>query len=136
MSWGGWASIDGMTPFQQSSSGASIADNRPVYWADHWTKTNTDATYPAPYFQSDYQVTTDFWLVRATSLNVSSANLSYSIPQKFMSKIGIASARFYVVATNPVQFINPFPDGYRDFSTGLYVYPALRTVSLGLNVGF
>jgi TonB-linked SusC/RagA family outer membrane protein len=136
MSWGGWASIDGLKPFQQSSSGASIADNRPVYWADHWTKTNTDATYPAPYFQSDYQVTTDFWLVRATSLNVSSANLSYSIPQKFMSKIGIASARFYVVATNPVQFINPFPDGYRDFSTGLYVYPALRTVSLGLNVGF
>jgi len=135
-SWGGYTSIDGLKPFQQSSSGASIYDNRPVYWADHWTPTNINAKYPAPFFQADYQVTTDFWLVRATSLSVSSLNLSYNIPQKIMSKIGIASARLYAVATNPIQFINPYPNGYRDFATGLYTYPSLRTVSLGLNVGF
>jgi TonB-linked SusC/RagA family outer membrane protein len=136
MSWGGWAQIDGLKPFQQSSSGASIQDNRPVYWADHWTPSNTNARFPAPYFQANYQVTTDFWLVPATTLNVSSVNLSYSIPSKIMNRIGIASARFFVVATNPIQFINPYPDGYRDFQTKLYEYPSLRTVSLGLNVGF
>ncbi|GAB3917673.1 TonB-dependent receptor [Mucilaginibacter boryungensis] len=136
MSWGGWTSIDGLKPFQQSSSGASIADNRPVYWADHWTLTNTNAAYPNPYFGSTYQVTTDFWLRPATSFNVTSANLSYSIPQKLLSKIGIASARLYCVATNPFQFINPYPEQYRDLSSPLYSYPSLKSVSFGLNVGF
>jgi len=41
----------------------------------------------------------------------------------------------FVAATNPVQFINPFPGKYRDLSTALYNYPSLRTVSLGLNIG-
>jgi len=138
MSWGGWTSIDGLKPANQSSSstGASIQDNRAAYWADHWTPDNTNAKYPAPYFQSNYQVTTDFWLLRATSLNITSANLSYMMPTQITSKVGIASARFYLVATNPFQFINPFPGHYRDFQTSLYTYPTLRTVSLGLNVGF
>jgi len=138
MAWGGWSTIDGQKPFNQSSSstGASIADNRPAYWADHWTPTNTGAQFPAPYFASDYQVTTDFWLVSATSFNIQSANLSYTIPNRISSKIGIANARLYVVATNPIQFINPYPGHYRDFQTSLYTYPSLRSVSLGLNVGF
>ena len=138
MSWGGWTTIDGLKPANQSSSstGASITDNRPAYWANHWTPDNTNAKYPAPYFQSDYQVTTDFWLVRATSFNVTSANLSYILPSQVTSKAGIASARLYLVATNPFQFINPFPGHYRDLQTALYTYPSLRTVSLGLNVGF
>jgi TonB-linked SusC/RagA family outer membrane protein len=138
MSWGGWTNIDGQKPAFQSSgsTGASIQDNRPAYWADHWTPDNTNAKYPAPYFQGNYQVTTDFWLVRATSFNISSANLSYTMPSRLTSKVGVASARFYVVTTNPMQFLNPFPGHYRDLSTSLYSYPTLRTVSVGLNVGF
>jgi hypothetical protein len=138
LSWGGWNSIDGLKPFNQSSSstGASIADNRPVYWADHWTPTNTNAKFPAPYFTNNYQNTTNFWLVPATRFDVTSANLSYTLPNRWTSKVGIASARLYLVATNPIQFINPFPDHYRDFQTALYTYPSLKTFSLGLNVGF
>lgn len=138
MSWGGWLTIDGQKPANQSSSstGASIADNRPVYWVDHWTPTNTNAKYPAPYFVGDYNVTTDFWLVRATTLNITSATLNYSLPSKLISKVGLSSVRVYAVTTNPIQFINPFPKKYRDIQTSLYSYPSLRTVSLGLNVGF
>jgi TonB-linked SusC/RagA family outer membrane protein len=135
MSWGGWTNIDGKKPFNQSSSGASIYDNRPVYWTDHWTPDNTNAKFPAPGYLSNYDVTSDFWLVRATTLNVTNATLNFAIPNKWAGKVGLASARVYVTATNPVQFINPFPDGYRDFATGLYTYPTLRTVSFGLNVG-
>lgn len=138
MSWGGWTVIDGQKPANQSSSstGASITDNRAAYWANHWTPTNTDGKFPAPYFGSNYQVSTDFWLVPATTLNVTSANLSYTLPTTLTSRVGIASARFYLVSTNPIQFINPFPDHYRDFASPLYSYPGLRTVSLGLNIGF
>ncbi|QJD97285.1 SusC/RagA family TonB-linked outer membrane protein [Mucilaginibacter robiniae] len=137
MSWGGWATITGLKPAQNGSSNYAVTEgNRPVYWADHWTPTNVNAKYPNPYYASDYQVATDFWLVRATTLNITSANLSYTLPTNITSKVGIASARFYVVATNPVQFINPFPNHYRDFQTDVYSYPSLRTFSLGLNVGF
>jgi hypothetical protein len=136
-SWGGWTTIDGLVPGNNNaSSGYSITDNRPVYWADHWTPANTNAKYPAPYFVSDYKVTTDFWLVRATTLNITNATLSYTLPTGWTRKVGIASSRFYVVATNPLQFINPFPNHYRDMSTSLYTYPTLRTITAGLNVGF
>lgn len=135
MSWGGWTTIDGKKPFNQSSNGASIADNRPVYWADHWTPTNTNAKFPAPGYLATYDVASDFWLVRATSFNVTNATLNYAIPSKLAGKIGLTNARVFVTASNPIQFINPFPDNYRDLSTGLYTYPTLRTVSLGLNIG-
>ncbi|MBC6109229.1 hypothetical protein ACFOG5_02970 [Pedobacter fastidiosus] len=75
-------------------------------------------------------------MVRATSFNVTSLNLSYTIPTTWVNKVGIASARVYAVATNPIQFINPFPDGYRDLATSLYTYPTLKTWSFGLNIGF
>jgi len=138
MSWGGWTDIDGQKPFKQSSgsTGASIQDNRPAYWANHWTPDNINAKYPSPYFVNDYDLTTDFWLVPATSLNITSATLSYTLPTQLVGKIGVSSARAYVVATNPFQFINPFPGHYRDLATSLYTYPTLRTVSVGLNVGF
>jgi hypothetical protein len=138
MSWGGWTNIDGLKPANQSSAGtgASIQDNRPAYWADHWTPDHTNAKYPAPYFQSDYQVTTDYWLMHATSLNITSASLSYTLPSHLVGKVGMSSARVYVVSTNPFQFLNPFPGHYRDLQTSLYSYPSLRTVSVGLNVGF
>jgi hypothetical protein len=138
MSWGGWTTIDGQKPFQQGSgsTNASIQDNRPVYWANHWTPDNINAKYPSPYFVSDYNVTTDFWLVRATSLNITSATLSYILPSHWVGKVGMSSARAYIVTTNPFQFINPFPGHYRDQQTALYTYPSLRTVSVGLNVGF
>ncbi|MDT3404540.1 SusC/RagA family TonB-linked outer membrane protein [Mucilaginibacter terrae] len=134
-SWGGWTNIDGKKPFNQSSSGASIYDNRPVYWADHWTPTNTSAKFPAPGYLATYDVTSDFWLVRASSFNVTNATLNFAMPSNWSRKVGFNSVRIYATATNPIQFINPFPDGYRDLQTGLYTYPTLRTVSFGLNLG-
>jgi len=136
-SWGGWTTIDGQVPGNNNaSSGYSITDNRPVYWKDHWTPANLGAHYPNPYFVNDYKVTTDFWLVRGTTFNITNATLSYGLPTGWTRRVGIASTRLYVVATNPVQFINPFPNHYRDMATSLYTYPTLRTITAGINVGF
>jgi hypothetical protein len=51
-----------------------------------------------------------------------------------VSKIGVSSLRAYIVATNPVNFVNPFD--YRDNAAGYTSYPNLKTFSFGLNVGF
>jgi hypothetical protein len=131
MSWGGKTSIGSLKP---SGTSPSTYSNRAAYWADHWTPSNTSAAYPNPYFSSVYE-STDFWLVSATQFNITNANLSYAIPSKWTDKIGISSIRVYAQATNPVQFINPFPGKYRDFSSPVGTYPTLKTYSFGLNVG-
>nr|WP_276900922.1 SusC/RagA family TonB-linked outer membrane protein [Pedobacter kyonggii] len=131
LAWGGYTSIGGLKP---SGTSASVYGNRAAYWADHWTKTNTSAAYPNPYFTSAFEES-DFWLVSATQLGITNANLSYSIPAKLTQRVGINSIRLFAQATNPVQFINPFPDNYRDFLSPVGTYPTLRTISFGINVG-
>jgi len=131
ISWGGYTSIGGLKP---SGTSPSAYANRASYWADHWTPTNTNAAYPNPYFSSIYE-STDFWLVSATQFAITNANLSYAIPTKWIEKVGISSLRIFAQATNPVQFINPFPGNYRDFASPVGTYPSLKTYSFGLNVG-
>lgn len=131
MSWGGYLNFGGQKP---SGNGANVLGNRPVYWADHWTPTNTNAAYPNPYFTSALE-SSDFWLVSATQLSITNANLSYSIPTTLTQKVGIASVRLFAQGTNLVQFINPFPKNFRDMYSALGTYPTLRTFTFGLNVG-
>jgi len=131
LAWGGKTNIGGLKPAGNSPGTYS---NRAAYWSDHWTPANTGAAYPNPYFSSIYE-TSDFWLVSATTFNISNANLSYTVPVKWTEKVGIASLRLFAQATNPVQFINPFPGKYRDFGTQIGSYPTLKTYSFGLNVG-
>ncbi|WP_162923595.1 SusC/RagA family TonB-linked outer membrane protein [Arachidicoccus soli] len=133
MSWGGQAVIPGNEI--TSSVAKDITQNRPAFWADHWTPDNTNAKYPAPYWMSDYNVTSNFWFVSAFSAQIQNVNISYTIPQKWSSRAGIASARFYAVCTNALNLFNPYPDNYRDPNTGILQYPNLRTFSFGLNIG-
>lgn len=131
MSWGGYTSIGGL---KASGTGATNYNNRASYWADHWTPTNTNAAFPNPYFTSNLE-DSDFWYVSATQLSITNANLSYSLPDKLINKIGINSLRVFAQGTNLIQFINPFPDNYRDFWTPMGTYPTLRTISFGINLG-
>jgi len=134
-SWGG----QGQIPSSDYAGFNGIKDpteNKPVFWTDHWTPTNTDAKYPAPYWINNYTVTSDFWFVNSFSANIQNANVSYTIPNKFTRVIGVANARIYAVCNNVLNLYNPFPDQYKVGTGGAYTYPLLRTVSLGLNVGF
>ena len=135
MSWGGLVDIGGEKPTASSGTSTSVYDNRANYWTDHWTPSNPNAKYPSAAFSSNLE-TSDFWYVSATQLNITNATLSYAVPSNWSRKAGMSSIRVFAVATNPIQFINPFPNKYRDFSSALAAYPALRTISLGLNVGF
>lgn len=135
LSWGGINNISGYDLLQQSSSNP-ITENKAVYWADHWTPSNPNAAYPNPYFISDYKVTSDFWFVSSFQFNVTAINLSYTLPEKWSRKIGMASCRLYAQGYNMFSFNNPYPDHFRDPETSINSYPAIRTISLGLNVGF
>jgi TonB-linked SusC/RagA family outer membrane protein len=136
MSWGGQGVIPG-TDITQSVS-KDITENKPAFWSDHWTPSNPNAKYPSPYNVSTYNMdyTSNFWFISSFSANIQMANLSYTLPAKLTKVVGVASARLYAVCTNVLTLFNPYPDNYRDPATGFLNYPNLRTISLGLNVGF
>lgn len=129
-SWGGQDVVEG-----DARKIAKNTINRPAFWADHWTPENPNAKYPGPEFSDSYDRVSSFWFRSSTTFNISNINLSYSFPESLNKRVGISSARIFVVGTNPFIINNPYKD-YR-YSSGVYnAYPVLKTWSLGLNVGF
>lgn len=128
MSFGGQGSVEGA-----ARKRAQTYSNRPAFWADHWTPENTDAAYPGPEFEDTYDKESEFWFKSSYSFRVSNFNLSYGLPQRITQKIGINSAKIFLIGTNPINFFNPYD--YRDNASAYNVYPNLRTFSLGVNIG-
>lgn len=128
MSFGGQGSVEGA-----ARKKAESYSNKPAFWSDHWTPSNTDAAYPAPEFSETYDKESEFWFRSSYSFRVTNFNLSYGLPQRITQKIGINSAKFFLIGTNPINFFNPYD--YRDNASPYNVYPNLKTFSLGVNVG-
>ena len=136
MSWGGQNTISGSYDLFGTSSTAPITENKPVYWADHWTPNNPNAKYPNPAYANSWAVTSDFWFVSSFNWNITNAMLSYTIPQKWSSKVGVSNAKVYINGYNLLSLFNPYPDHFRDPETSVNSYPAIRQITFGLNVGF
>jgi len=136
MSWGGQNVLSGQYDLFGTSSTSPITENKPVYWSDHWTPTNPNAKYPNPAYASEWAVNSDFWFISSFSCNITSANLSYSLPEKWVSKVGMSHASLYTVGYNLLSLVNPYPDHFRDPQTSVNSYPAIRQITFGLNVTF
>ncbi len=129
MSFGGQDMVEG-----DARKLATSTVNRPEFWSDHWTPENINAKYPSPFYTSTYDLNSSFWYVSSFTFRVSAINLSYNFPSSITTKMGIGSLKAYMVATNPINFYNPYT--YRDNATSYNVYPNLQSFSFGLNVGF
>lgn len=105
--------------------------NAPSYWADSWSPENPNGRFP----RADAPLVTansTFWSVDGTMCRINNAVLSYSVPQKLITKYGLPSLRLMVTGTNLWTIINPLK--YKDPYTGNFAnYPILRTISVGLN---
>jgi TonB-linked SusC/RagA family outer membrane protein len=128
ISWGGQAQVEGSARNQ-----AKAAVNRPEFWADHWTPTNTNGTMPAPYYVANYDVTSEFWFRSALSAGMRNANISYTVPTQLTSRLNISSVRVFFQGTNVFNFFNPY--SYKNYGGAYDSYPTLRSLSFGLNVG-
>ncbi|RYF69717.1 MAG: SusC/RagA family TonB-linked outer membrane protein, partial [Cytophagaceae bacterium] len=127
-SFGGQDAVEGTARSQ-----ATPTANRPQFWADHWTPENPNATYPSPYYKDTYTVDSQFWFHSSTQASVRNVNVSYGLPVRLATKVGLSSIRVYMVATNPLNLYNPY--NYKSYSGGYDAYPVLRSFSLGLNLG-
>ncbi|GEO04424.1 SusC/RagA family TonB-linked outer membrane protein [Adhaeribacter aerolatus] len=120
--FGGQALVEG-----NARKAASASENRPAFWADHWSENNTNAAYPNPFYDSNTW-TSDFWFRNSFSFRMRSFNLSYALPKSFTRN---TNARVFLNGTNPFNFFNPFD--YKDPSTSFDAYPNVKTFNLGVN---
>lgn len=85
-----------------------------------------------------FQSNTSRYLEDGSYLRLRNVQLSYNVPADFLSKLSFSSARIYVQGQNLLTFTN-FSGADPEVNNGLFlgaVYPALRTYTIGLNIGF
>jgi len=127
-SFGGQNMVEG-----NAQKAATATINRPAFWADHWSISNPNAAYPNPAYAFDYNINSSFWFRNSFTCTMRSLNISYSLPQKVTSSLGVNGVRVYLNAINPLNFYNPYD--YRDNTGSNYdLFPQLKTFTAGLSV--
>lgn len=127
-SWGDQQSIE-----SDAMKHATTTVNRPQFWRDHWTPTNTNAKYPNPYYSDSYEVASDFWFVNSFVLKIKSFDISYTLPKKITNRLKIDNLRVYVSAMDPCALYNPYD--YRSVTSGNYHnYPNLSAYTMGISL--
>ena len=124
------------------------AQNGPTYTNQAWSKARYDAGLPIkfPRFNQGYStspsnnVTTDQSIVDASYLRLKTAEIGYTLPEKWLKKVGITYFRVYVNGSNLATWCKLFP-GLDPESAGSSTinndpYPVTRTINTGFNVKF
>jgi TonB-linked SusC/RagA family outer membrane protein len=109
---------------------------------DSWTPDNPNAKLPA-IIESNYgskgnYKPSTFWLKEGDYLRLKNIQLSYDLPEKWLSKVKINKLSIFVNAQNWLTFAK-----YKEYDpettvnvSSLYHYPMLKTFSGGVNVRF
>ncbi|MEI6950308.1 TonB-dependent receptor [Paraflavisolibacter sp. H34] len=117
-------------------SAPTAAKNVPAFWTDRWTPENPAGRFPRtddPSIVSGWEST--FWAVDGTMVRVNDMTVSYKVPSHIIRRIGLDNARILATGNNLWVLKNPLK--YKDpYSSYIYDYPTLRTLSVGLSLGF
>lgn len=105
---------------------------------DRWTpeNPNTDVARLSTNPRSSWTNSSDRFLVDRSFLKLKNLTLSYNLPKEWMRKINIGSASVFFQAENLFTWTKEQgldPEQTFDGST-YYRYPAMKTISLGLNI--
>lgn len=78
--------------------------------------------------------TSDFYLQNNTYVRLKTLNVSYNLPKKWLSTVGLQRVQAYVAGTNLLTFswMGVFNDSFDP--EGGYNYPPVKTITLGLNI--
>jgi hypothetical protein len=147
-SWGGYSFI----PSAALKPGTSIEfTNMPSFWnpdnmyvyediydgsGNLVMAENRTAAYPNLAYSSVNSVTSSFWRVSGTRIKLNRLTLAYSLPKKWVQKVGIEGCRLNVTGQNLLSFYNPYPDNFIDPMTSYGSYPTLRKFTFGVNLSF
>lgn len=120
--------------FYDSKARTAPSKNRNVLtmWKDHWSPENPDGKFPR-FDDQSIGKNSDFWAVDGTMIRVNNMTLSYRVPTKITSRLGMSNVRVLATGNNLWTIVNPLP--YKDpYTSNAYDYPMLRTISMGLSI--
>ncbi|MDR2775953.1 MAG: TonB-dependent receptor [Tannerella sp.] len=136
-----WIDAAAMSPFvQQTSDGRILETGLAKFIADdYWSELsqNPYAEWPRlsnKLITNNNQRST--WFMKNSAfLRLKSAEIGYSLPQKWNSKLGLSSSRFYVSGTNLLLF-SKFKLWDVEMGGNGLGYPLQRVINLGINISF
>ncbi|RYD97047.1 MAG: TonB-dependent receptor [Sphingobacteriales bacterium] len=104
---------------------------------DHWTPTNTGASYPRFIYKDTRNTApvSDYWLQDASYLRLKNVQVGYTVPAMLIQKLHIQQLRFYVSGDNLLTRTNYYyaydPESP---ATSGGLYPQVKTFIFGINI--
>lgn len=123
------------------NGGGVFQVDRPYFelWAsDYWTPENPNAKYPR--VSGEFQVAdvgggaSSFWLRNGAYLRLKNLDLTYTLPKKWLSRIGVNSVQLFTNATN-LFYISGLKEHDPEQLT-LDSYPLMKTFTGGAYINF
>ena len=105
---------------------------------DYWTAANPNAKFPRLLPAIGVNGTTSsFWIRDAAYVRVKNVNLSYRLPENWMKKVNIKSAKVFISGQNLYTFTK-FWEGYDPEinNQNAEFYPLMKTITGGININF
>ncbi|MEG1024124.1 MAG: TonB-dependent receptor, partial [Flavobacterium sp.] len=131
----GWSDIGSQARKSLKTKIPQIVDNTVSIWNDIYDPTvNPNGSMPNPAFESINSVASKFWEVDSFRIACRNITLSYALPEGALKALKMNSCKFNLVALNPFNLYNPY--SFQEANGSYLDYPTLRTISLGLNLGF
>ncbi len=134
-SFGGWSDIDSGARKGLKSKIPQIVNNTVSIWNDIYdADLNPNGKMPIPAFTEINSELSNFWKVNPFRIQCRNISLGYALPEKVLKALNMNSCKLNLVALNPFNLYNPY--SFQEPYGGYMDYPTLRTISLGVNVGF
>lgn len=119
-----------------SSAGRAMSEDM----LNRWTPENRNTDYPRLQTTNTYAWTSTStrFLVDADYLRMKNVSLGYTVPKHLLNKLGVSNLRVYAQAEN---FLTLFGEQGLDPEQNIngstyFRYPAMKTMSFGVNLGF
>lgn len=128
--------------YQTLANGSLLKYNGGEFLKDSWTHENQDTDIPR-LSSSFYDLDSDRYVEDASFLKLTNAMISYSLPNKLLSKVKMKSLKIYVSGQNLLVFTNysgfdPEQSSGGDSNLNLGYdnknYPTSRSFTIGLNI--
>jgi TonB-linked SusC/RagA family outer membrane protein len=120
------------------SGGASPGRSWSTELLERWTPEHTSSDVPRLTTDNlNWTSSSTRFLYSATYARLKTVSLGYSLPSQLLSRIGIRSAKVYALGENLLTFYGHQgmdPEQSVDGTT-YYQYPAMKTFSLGIQIG-
>jgi TonB-linked SusC/RagA family outer membrane protein len=118
--------------------GTAVGRNWSVDLLDRWTPENTNTDIPrlSTNPQSAWTSASTRFLTDRSYLRLKTLTLSYNLPKRLLANIGLSTASLFLQSENLLTWTKEQgldPEQTFDGST-YYRYPAMKTISIGVNV--